>query len=345
MDYRKVRGIVIDSGHGGLDGGATGNGILEKDVTLKIGKYLYDRFTELGIPTKMTRTEDETLPATPRVQRVLDAFGNYPDVIVLSNHINAGGGDGAEIVYALRNDDTLAKLVLKEIGNKGQNIRKVYQRRLPSDPSRDYYYILRETGNTQPLLIEYGLLDSKGDDVNQIKNNILNIAEGVVKGVTEYIEVPYTPPGSNNDNNTYIVQKGDSLWKISQMYGIKVDDLINANNLNNTTLSIGQEIIIPKEKEENILTDNIYIVQKGDTLWNISKRYNTTVDELKTLNNLTSNTLSIGQQLIIPSNTYTVVKGDTLYSISKKFNISLIDLINKNNLTSDILSIGQVLSI
>ena len=55
---------------------------------------MYDRFKSLGIPVKMTRTTDETLNPNERVTRVLDAFGNSSDVIVLSNHINAGGGDG-----------------------------------------------------------------------------------------------------------------------------------------------------------------------------------------------------------------------------------------------------------
>lgn len=52
---------------------------------------MYDRFRELGIPVAMTRTSDETLSPTNRVDRVLDAFGNGKDVIVISNHINAGG--------------------------------------------------------------------------------------------------------------------------------------------------------------------------------------------------------------------------------------------------------------
>lgn len=86
--------IVIDAGHGGDDPGASGNGIIEKDLTLKISQYMYDRFKDLGIPVKMTRTTDETISPTERVKRVLDAYGNSNDVIVISNHINAGGGDG-----------------------------------------------------------------------------------------------------------------------------------------------------------------------------------------------------------------------------------------------------------
>ena len=90
MYERAVKGIVLDSGHGGNDPGASANGIIEKDLTLKISQYMYDRFRELGIPVAMTRTSDETLSPTNRVDRVLDAFGNGKDVIVISNHINAG---------------------------------------------------------------------------------------------------------------------------------------------------------------------------------------------------------------------------------------------------------------
>ena len=67
--------------------------MIEKDLTLKISQYMYDRFKDLGIPVKMTRTTDETISPTERVKRVLDAYGNSNDVIVISNHINAGGGE------------------------------------------------------------------------------------------------------------------------------------------------------------------------------------------------------------------------------------------------------------
>lgn len=87
------RKIVIDAGHGGEDPGALGNGITEKNMTLAISEYMYDRFRELGIPVKLTRNSDETVNPTDRVNRILDAFGNDKDVIVISNHINAGGGD------------------------------------------------------------------------------------------------------------------------------------------------------------------------------------------------------------------------------------------------------------
>ena len=152
--------IVIDPGHGGSDGGASGNGIVEKDLTLEISKYMYDEFEKLGVPVSITRTTDETVSPTERVERILAPYGNNSDVIVISNHINAGGGDGAEVIYALRNNGTLANKVLEEIRLSGQNVRKAYQRRLPSDTSKDYYFIHRNTGITEPIIVEYGFLDS-----------------------------------------------------------------------------------------------------------------------------------------------------------------------------------------
>lgn len=85
--------IVIDAGHGGVDKGASGNGMFESDYTLLISKYMKDRFDELGIPSKLTRSSDETLTPSDRVNRILNSYGNSPSVLVISNHLNAGGGD------------------------------------------------------------------------------------------------------------------------------------------------------------------------------------------------------------------------------------------------------------
>ena len=64
-------------------------------MTLKISNYIYDRLKDLGVDVKMTRTTDETLTPTERVNRVLNAFGNSSDVLLISNHINAGGVKGS----------------------------------------------------------------------------------------------------------------------------------------------------------------------------------------------------------------------------------------------------------
>lgn len=94
MNERAIKGIVVDAGHGGADPGATANGLREKDLNLKAAQYMYQRLQELGIPTTIVRDTDETVDRDERVKRILDAYGNDPNVIVISNHINAGGGDG-----------------------------------------------------------------------------------------------------------------------------------------------------------------------------------------------------------------------------------------------------------
>ena len=338
MNYK----IIIDPGHGGNDPGASANGIVEKDLTLKISKYMYDKFKNLGIPVTLTRDSDITLNPTDRVNKILNTYGNNKDVIVISNHINAGGGDGAEVIYALRNSDKLANLVLNSLEAAGQNVRKVYQKRLPSNTDKDYYFIHRETGNTEPIIVEYGFLDSKSDDVDQLKKDYQKYAKAVVDAVAEYI-------GIQVDDMYYTVQKGDSLYSIAKKFNTTVEALKDANNLINNNLAINQILIIPSKEIEN---GNTYIVMAGDTLYKIANKFNITVDELKKQNNLLTNNLAIGQTLIIPStlpeedsNTYTVIKGDNLYSIAKKFNTTQDEIMKLNNLSSNLLSIGQTLKI
>ena len=389
--------IVIDAGHGGEDPGSSANGIVEKDLTLKISKYIKKRFDELGIKSSMTRDDDSTLSPTDRVNKALDFYGNGKDVIILSNHINAGGGDGSEVIYALRNTDTLSRKIVNELANAGQNVRKYYQRRLPSDSSKDYYFMLRNTPDTESVIIEYGFLDSTGDDVNQLKNNYESLAEGVVKAVANYIGVPYYSSndeyytvvkgdslysiakkfGTNVDNlkklnnlssnlinvgdlikisegksvntgDTYIVASGDTLYSIARKYGLSVDELKKLNNLSSNNLSIGQSLIVKKKEDEDVSDVSSYIVKKGDTLYSIAKAYDTSVSNLKTLNNLTSDNLSVGQVLKVPSkelNIYTVVAGDTLYGIARKFNTTVSELQDINNLSTSVLSVGQKLII
>lgn len=344
--------IVIDAGHGGDDPGTSANGIVEKDLTLKISEYLHKRFDELGIPNEMTRTSDVTLGPNDRPSKAQSFYGNSSDVILLSNHINAGGGDGAEIIYSLRNSDKLSNLIAQEFAKSGQNVRKYYQRRLPSDPSKDYYYILRDTPNNESLIIEYGFVDSTGDDVEQLKNDWEDLAEAVVRAVATYVGVPYS--GGSSTTNSYVVKSGDTLWSIAKKYGVSVDELKEKNNLTSNALSINQVLLIPTVLEEvpEEETGEYYTVVSGDTLYSIANKYGLTVDELKSLNNLSSNLLSIGQRLLVKptttsttEETYTVKKGDNLYQIALQFDTTVDALKTLNGLTSNLLSIGQVLKI
>ncbi len=343
-----LKGIVIDPGHGGSDPGAVSNNIKEKDYTLLISKYMYDRFKELGVPVSITRTSDITLSPKERVNKIKNFYGDSKDVIVISNHLNAGGGDGAEVIYALRNNSNLSKRILNELENTGQNVRKYYQLRLPSNTKKDYYFIHRDTPNNESVIIEYGFVDSPKDDVEQIKNNYKRYAEAVVKAVSEYKGITYkVSSDSISDKNYYIVKKGDTLWDLAVKYNTTVKAIKELNNLTSDSLKIGQQILIPKNNNLSVKNDeNIYIVKKGDTLWDIANLYNTSVSNLKSLNNLNTNILQIGQKLKVPSSKkYIVKKGDSLWKIARDNNTTINDLIKLNNLKSTTLQIGQVLTI
>ncbi|MBS7020508.1 MAG: LysM peptidoglycan-binding domain-containing protein [Firmicutes bacterium] len=354
--------IVIDAGHGGTDGGASGNGIVEKDLNLKISQYMYDRFKELGIPVTMTRTTDETLTPTERVRRIMEAYGDNKGVIVISNHVNAGGGDGAEVIYALRNNATLSNDILNELQKSGQNIREPFQRRLPSNTAKDYYFIHRDTGsNTEPVIVEYGFLDSTGDDPQQLKEDYELFAEAVVRGVMKYIGKPYT---STEPEGTYTVKSGDSLWSIAQRFNTTVAAIKSLNNLNTNELDVGQILKIPTLTPNTPptppTTGNTYTVKSGDSLWSIARKFNTTVSTLQQLNNLNTNTIHVGQVLKVPGNSssnntntgnnqtyteYVVRSGDSLYKIANAYQTTVDELMRLNNLKSSILNIGQVLRV
>ena len=367
MNNNEFTGVIIDAGHGGTDPGALGNNLTEKDLNLRAARYMYKRLQELNIPSVIIRDSDETLPKNERIEKVLDAYNNAPNTILISNHINAGGGEGAEIVYALRNDSTLAQMVLDNIGEAGQIKRKIYQRRLPENPSKDYYYIIRETGNTEPLLIEYGFIDNE-NDAKKLRNNLEQYVEAVVKAIADYIGYDYFPPSLQN--NYYIVKAGDTLYSIARQFNTTVSNLKQANNLTSDMLTIGMQLLIPSQNETEVTT---YIVKRGDTLYSISSKFNTTVNKIKELNNLDTNTLSIGQTLLIPSTLppnideptippidepnlppieepsiqeteiYIVKRGDSLWSIAKNYNTTVDELIRLNNLSTINLQIGDQL--
>ena len=159
--------------------------MLEKEYNLLISRYIYDRLKELGVPVYITRDVDMTLEPTDRVRKIMSFLGNDANVVLISNHLNEGGGEGAEVIYALRNNSKLANMILNNIGDTGQATRRVYQRRLPSDSTKDYYYILRNTGKLEPLIVEYGFIDNN-EDLEFLKNNYKELGEAVIKAILEY---------------------------------------------------------------------------------------------------------------------------------------------------------------
>ena len=191
----------------------------------------------------------------------------------------------------------------------------------------------------------YGISKQFGVSVNDIKlqnnlkNNIINPGEVLI--------IP-----SVSTTILYTVKKGDTLYSISKRYDVSVNEISRVNNLTSSVLTIGQTLFIPIN--DTIDEFNYYTVLKGDTLYSISRKFNTTVDSLKKLNNLNSNLLSVGEQIKVPSGfdnnysddlIYVVKEGDTLYSISKRYDVSVESIKKLNNLINNNLYVGQKLLI
>ena len=325
------------------------NGIVEKDFTFTIAKYINERLNNIGIENFLVDENNTGLTDGEKVNIIKDKYGNGNNIIVISNRLNKGGKNGAEIMYPLRNNSKLASLIASNLEDAGQTVLKYYQLRNNSDTSKDYDYLIRNTANNLTIVIDYGYIDNTSD-ANFLKNNYEKLAEAVVKSIANYAGVSYSPA---NMEGYYIVKKGDSLWSIASKNNTTVDNIKKLNNLSSNNLSVGQVLKLSYDTEnEDIKESNIYTVKKGDSLWLIANKYGTTVDELKNANNLKSNTLSIGQTLIIPKKkentnkiSYVVKKGDSLWLIANKYDTTVEKIKSTNNLKSNTLSIGQVLVI
>lgn len=224
--------VIIDAGHGGFDpGGGSNTSFKEKDKTLQISNYQYDRFKELGVPVKITRNLDETLNPSSRLERIT-SLGATKNDILISNHINTGNDRGGEVIYALRSSKVLPELIAANLKNAGLPIRNVYQRM--GKTGKDYYFILRGSVPKDAMIIEYGFA-SDDKDTYRLLYDWVTLAESVVKSITEYLGYKYTKP----KNPLYIVKPGDTLYLIARSNNTTVNSIKDKNNLTSNTIYPG----------------------------------------------------------------------------------------------------------
>ncbi|GAB3201681.1 hypothetical protein GCM10027293_24980 [Pontibacter aydingkolensis] len=189
------------------------------------------------------------------------------------------------------------------------------------------------------------------------------------------------PSGGTNSNETatpaaksakHVVAKGESLYAISKQYNVTVAELTAWNKLSTTALQLGQELIVaePLGSTTEVVTEeqevqetaatvvDLHTVMAGETLYQISKRYNVTVDQLRTWNNLADNNLKLGQELRVAapeeegkeaaptakpatqekasatatgeSIYHTAVTGESMYQISRKYGVTIKDVMEWN---------------
>ncbi|WP_099192645.1 N-acetylmuramoyl-L-alanine amidase family protein [Tepidibacter mesophilus] len=186
--------IIIDPGHGEVDCGCSYGDIYEKNIVLNISLYQLKRFEELGIKAVITRYSDTYLNPDERTKLVTDSKSVY----CISNHINAGGGNGCEVIHSIYNDGKLAYEIFNKLLEAGLYPRRIYSKESTQYPEQDYYFMHRNTGSCITNIVEYCFIDNKDDREKLLKNWKL-YAEQVVKAFCKYINHPH----ANNTNHDF----------------------------------------------------------------------------------------------------------------------------------------------
>ena len=176
-----------------------------------------------------------------------------------------------------------------------------------------------------------------------------------------------TDPKTWVPHTEYQVVSGDTLSHIALRFDIPTSWLRSRNNLRSDRLRIGQVLLIPHSREDvNYLAhgkkssrDPVYhSVRRGDSLWTIARQYNTSIKWLREVNKLSSNTLRIGDRLLVGSQVqasaaknlrklfYRVRRGDSLSLIASRFDVAIRDITRWNKINrNDLLQPGQRLTL
>ena len=200
--------------------------------------------------------------------------------------------------------------------------------------------------------------------------------QGEVSGISTYVdrdkftsniflsdisEVP-TIPDTPEENETYqsiIIPRGATLSELAIEYNTTIARLVELNNISNPNLIYaGETLVIPiasQESNANGVKTIPYIVQSGDTLSKIAGEFDTTVEILASINNISNvNLIFTGELLYVPTSNandlshtlYVVKRGDTLWGISRRFGVSISKIVILNRISNpNLIFPGNVLRI
>ena len=195
--------VYIGVGHGGYDPGAVAFGRYEKDLALDIAKACRDELIHHGVSVKISRDIDMTKDLTDRI-RECNIFA--PDVAV-DIHLNAGGGDGAEVFHSKADskDDALAQNILNEIVVIGQNSRGL-KTKLASNGT-DYFGFIRQI-NCPSALVECAFMDNATDvQIVDTLEERKKMGVAIAKGILKTLGIAYTTVSATTTTST--IKAGD----------------------------------------------------------------------------------------------------------------------------------------
>ena len=220
--------VYIAPGHGGADPGAVGNGLKEKDLNLSIGKYCAEYLKASGVTVKMSRTKD----IDPGLNNRAMEANRWGADLVCEIHINAGGGDGAEVYYSIAGGTSkkMAQNIEAEIKKIGQNSRGIKTKK--NAQGQDYLGIIRMT-KAPAVLVECAFIDTKDIKIIDTKAEQKTMGEAIAKGILKTLGVKEekefkvkvtanalnvrSGPGTKYSINTVIRDKG--IYTISETSG------------------------------------------------------------------------------------------------------------------------------
>ena len=180
---------------------------------------------------------------------------------------------------------------------------------------------------------------------------------------TYLLDSPDSPFENVNQINwiSHKVVTGDNLWNLAEKYDTEIQIIKKINYLEKDLLSINDTLLIPLSsmQSNNFIPYEMHIVSEGDTLWDISEKYNIELAHLIKINSLDKNAyLQLGQQLTIGNKNihrnieskkrtilYSVKQGDNLYKISDLFDVSIESIKEINEFQSNQLMPGQIIKI
>ena len=261
--------------------------------------------------------------------------------------------------------------VLKELGKLG----KLHSKRV----EQANFSVLRSP-DVPSILVETGFITNPDEERRLRTNSYQNqIAKAIYVALEQYYEqTPYasaarysspnvaamgsnsTPVSGKVVYGRHKVRRGDTLSTIAARYGISLRELKRLNGIKHNTAMLGVRLKVPVSKQPATSIASVkdvraveHRIKSGDSLSKISAKYNVTIRSIKRANNLTRNTLKIGQMLTIPGvsasrlnpSRHKVVRGDTLSEIAQKYGTSVSRIKTLNKLKSNNVMLGQVLQI
>jgi LysM repeat protein len=198
------------------------------------------------------------------------------------------------------------------------NAHQVHRDSIGTETVNGKVFVIHSVGEKETL---YGISKRYGASIESVLQYNPTADAGLEIG--QILKIPYVPKKVvRASGTTHTVTAKETMFSISKMYGITVDELKQWNNLSDNTLSIGQQLTIRKGSSSSSTAQSsappvtgsasskkgIHTVAAKETMFSISKQYGITVQQIQEWNNLTGNELSIGQELAVAAPSGEVVK-------------------------------------